>query len=330
MNILPLEKQIRAIGALTEGCSIRSTARLVGADRETVMNLGVRVGEGCRRLLDGMLRDLNVNVIEMDEQWAVIAKKAKRVRPDDPPEYGDCYLFLALDATSKAVLTYVVGKRSAENTRAIVNDLRARVVSRPQITSDGWPAYPDAIERAFGSEVDFATIVKNYAVTQGNQAAVRYSPGSIRSIERRTWLGDPNPDRISTSYVEAFNLSTRLRSRRFTRLTNGFSRKIENHRAAVALHLAHYNLCWFHSTIRATPGMALGITGHVWTIGELIEAALGAPVAPPLAPTPEPVSGMSAGRAKGTWGGDQSGVTGRPVKGNPGPRRFRVLRGGRA
>ncbi len=330
MNVLPRETQVRAISALTEGMSIRSTARLVGADRETVMNLGVRVGEGCARLLDGMLRDLNVGVIEMDEQWAFIQKKAKRVRPGDPAEYGDVYLFLALDATSKAILTYVVGKRNAENTRAIVSDLRARVVNRPQITSDGWPPYPDAIEYAFGNDVDFATIVKNYAVTQGNQAAVRYSPGAITSTERTVWKGDPDREHISTSYVEAFNLSTRLRSRRFTRLTNGFSRKLENHRAAVALHIAHHDLCWFHSSIRATPGMALGITDHIWSVGELIDAALSAPVPPPLT-APERPQGMSAGRAKGTWGG-AAAERPRPNKtgGNPGPKRFRVIKGGRA
>jgi IS1 family transposase len=297
MNILPVEKQVRAIAALTEGCSIRATERLIDSHRDTIMRLGVRVGDGCRRLLDGMLRDLNVNVIELDEQWAFIQKKAKRVRPGDPREYGDCYLFLALDATSKAVLTYVVGKRSTENTRAIACDLRARVVNRPQITSDGWRAYPDAIEYAFGDAVDFATIVKNYAVTAGNEAAVRYSPGKIRSTERTVRHGDPDPAHISTSYVERFNLTTRMASRRFTRLTNGFSKKLANHRAAVALHVAHYNLCRVHEAVRCTPAMALGVTDHVWTVGELIDAALNAPEPPPLIAPTRP-RGMSAGKSK--------------------------------
>ena len=297
MNILSREKQVRAIAALTEGCSIRATARLVEADRETVMYLGVRVGDGCRRLLDGMLRNLQVGVIELDEQWAFIAKKAKRVRPEDPREYGDCYLFLALDATSKAVLSYVVGKRSGENTRAIVSDLRARVLNRPQITADGWPAYPDAIDAAFGNDVDFATIVKNYAVTAGNEAAVRYSPGKIRSTETTIVRGDPDPAKISTSYVERFNLTTRMQSRRFTRLSNGFSKKLANHQAAIALHITHYDLCRVHETLRCTPAMALGVTDHVWSIGELIEAALNAPEPPPLT-TPTRPRGMSASKAK--------------------------------
>jgi IS1 family transposase len=329
VNILSPEKQTTIIAALTEGCSIRATERLTDTHRDSVMRLGIRVGDGCRQLLDGMLRDLNVNVIEMDEQWAFIQKKAKRVRPGDPKEFGDCYLFLALDATSKAVLTYVVGKRSAENTRAIVRDLRARVLNRPQITADGWPAYPDAIESAFGDDVDFATIVKNYTVTAGNEAAVRYSPGKIRSTERTVLQGDPDPAKISTSYVERFNLTTRMASRRFTRLSNGFSKKLANHQAAIALHIAHYNLCRVHETIRCTPAMALGITDHVWTIGELIEAALSASTAPPMAPAPEPTRGMSAGRAKGSWGGDRSGL-GAAKPGHKGPSRFRVVKGGRA
>jgi IS1 family transposase len=319
VNILPREQQVRAISALTEGCSIRATERLTDIHRDTIMRLGVQVGDGCRRLLDGLLRDLNVGVIELDEQWAFIQKKAKRVRPDDPNEYGDCYLFLALDATSKAVLTYVVGKRTGENTRAIVSDLRARILNRPQITADGWRAYPDAIDRAFGHEVDFATIEKNYAVTQGNEAAVRYSPGSIRATERTVWQGSPAREHISTSYVERFNLTTRMAMRRFTRLTNGFSKKLANHQAAIALHIAHYNLCRVHETTRCTPAMALGVTDHVWTVGELIDAALNAVTPPPLS-RPTLPTGTSAARGKGEMRGS-------------GPSRWRnplrVLKGGK-
>jgi IS1 family transposase len=321
VNTLSAEKRTQAIACLVEGNSIRSTERLVNTHRDTIMRLGVQVGDGCRRLLDGMLRDLNVNVIELDEQWAFIQKKAKRVQPGDPKEYGDCYLFLALDATSKTVLTYVVGKRSTENTRAIVADLRARVLNRPQITADGWSAYPDAIERAFGDDADFATIVKDYAVTPGNEAATRYSPAKIRSAERTVVHGDPDPAKISTSYVERFNLTTRMASRRFTRLTNGFSKKLANHQAAIALHIAHYNLCRVHETLRCTPAMALGVTDHVWTIGELIEAALSAPTAPPIAPAPEPARGISAARSKGEKRG--SG----PSRWHRNP--LRVIKGGR-
>jgi IS1 family transposase len=298
MHVLPREKQTRIIAALTEGVSIRATARLTDVDRETVMYLGVRVGEGCARLHDAMMRRLHVNILELDEQWSYLKKKAKNVKPGDAPEFGDCYLHVALDATSKAVVSYVVGKRSAEHTAALVNDLRARIVNRPQITADGWPAYPSAIEEAFGTEVDFATIVKDYATTPGNEAAVRYSPGSIRGCEKTVVLGDPDKSAISTSYVERFNLTTRMQSRRFTRLTNAFSRKLRNHRAAVALHVASYNLCRYHESIRSTPAMAVGVADHIWTIGELVDAALSAPEPTPLVTPPRP-KGMSASEAKG-------------------------------
>jgi IS1 family transposase len=314
VNILPIEKRTQIVAALTEGCSIRATERLTDTHRDTVMRLGVTVGEGCRRLHDGMMRGLQVNVLELDEQWAFIAKKQKRVRPDER-ERGDCYLFVALDATSKAAVSYVVGKRNGENTVALAADLRARIVNRPQVTSDGWAAYPEAIDLAFGAEVDFATLIKQYATTPGNEAAVRYSPGKIRGTEKTVVRGEPDESKISTSYVERFNLTTRMQSRRFTRLTNAFSKKLANHRAAVALQIAHYNFCRWHETIRCTPAMALGVTDHVWTIGELVEAALAAPVPPPLASPAHP-QGMSAGKAKGEKGG------GKP--------RLYVLKGGRA
>lgn len=318
MNILPREKQTRAIAALTEGCSIRATERLTDVHRDTIMRLGVEVGAGCGRLMDGMMRDLNVGVLELDEQWSFIGCKKKNVRPGDDPTRGDCYLFIALDATSKAVVSYVVGKRSAENTRALAADLRARILNRPQLTSDGWQGYPNAIYEAFGLDVDFATIVKNYAVNAANEAAVRYSPGSIRNTERTVLCGSPDPTRISTSYVERFNLTTRMQMRRFTRLTNAFSKKLENHRAAVALHIAHYNLCRVHEALRCTPAMALGVTDHVWSVAELIDAALSQSTPAPMAPLPPKPRGMSAARAKGETRGHA-----------PWPRRLRVIEGGK-
>lgn len=289
MNVLPREKQTQAIAALVEGCSIRSTERLLDVHRDTIMRLGVQVGEGCRRLLDALIRNVNVSFIELDEQWAFIGKKQAHRRPDDAPELGDVWLFLALDATSKAVLSHVVVKRTAENTYLLAEDLRARVLNRPQITADGFAPYPGAIGLAFGRhDVDFAQLVKVYQGDSGNDAAHRYSPGSIREIEKTAVFGHPDESRISTSYVERFNLTTRMAMRRFTRLTNGFSKKEKNHRAAVALHIAHYNLCRVHEAHRVTPAMQLGVTDHIWTIEELIEGALAAPAAPPIAPAPKP------------------------------------------
>jgi IS1 family transposase len=287
MSVTSQETQVRIISALTEGCSIRATERLTGAHRDTVMRFSVRVGEGCERLHDRMMRDLQVATIECDEQWDYIGKKQKRVRQDDPGEFGDVWLHVAISATHKAVISYVVGKRDHEYTEQLALDLRTRILNRPQITSDGYAPYVGAIRAAFGTDVDFATIVKKY-VGDSNlpDAAHRYSPGHVAGVEKSVIRGRPDPEKISTSYVERFNLSTRMASRRFTRLTNAYSKKLDNHRAAVALWIAFYNFCRVHEALRCTPAMALGVTDHIWSIGELIAAALEPSDVPPL---PRPV-----------------------------------------
>ena len=299
MNVLPFDQQIKIIGALTEGCSIWSTERLTTTHRDSVMRLGVKIGVGCHRLHDALMRNLQVSIIELDEQWAFIGKKQKHVTDYDSPELGDCYLFTAIAATQKAILSYAVGKRNGETTEEFVNDLRARILNRPQITADGFPAYVDAIDLAFAGNVDFGQLVKIYQATPGNEAAVRYSPGSIRSIVKTPVFGNPDPERISTSFMERFNLTTRMAVRRFTRLTNGFSKTLANHKAAVALHVGHYNFCHVHETIRTTPAIALGVTDHIWSIAELIERATQALVPPP-APQPslprDLDTGLLAGR----------------------------------
>ncbi|MBI1817212.1 MAG: transposase [Deltaproteobacteria bacterium] len=286
MNVLSLEQQALVIGALTEGCGIRTVERLTEIHRDTVMRLGVRIGEACRNLHDAMMRDLQVNTIELDEQWAFIGKKQKQVKNGDAPELGDVWLFVALAANQKAVISYRVGKRTSENTRHLVNDLRFRILNRPQITADGYAPYIGAIDRAFGVDVDFAILEKQYQAPIAADAAHRYSPSSIRAVEKTVIRGNPDEDKISTSYVERFNLTTRMQMRRFTRLTNGFSKTLRNHSAAISLQVAFYNLCRVHETLRCTPAMALGVTNHIWTIGELIEAATSAPVAPENPPPP--------------------------------------------
>jgi IS1 family transposase len=273
MNILSSAQQISVISALTEGCSIRATERLTDIHRDTIMRLGVRVGDGCAGLHDRMMRDLHVNLLEFDEVWSFVGKKQKRLRPDDLREKGDCYIFTALSTTHKAIVSYKIGKRSGANANAFARDVRQRILGRPQISSDGFSPYVDAIEQAFGSEVDYGQIVKVYAGEPGPDTARRYSPGVVVDVRKAAIAGAPDRMKISTSFVERSNLTVRMQCRRLTRLTNAFSKKLENHAAAVALFVAHYNLCRVHETLRVTPAMALGVTDHIWTIGELIDAA---------------------------------------------------------
>jgi IS1 family transposase len=273
MNVLPLDKQIAVISALTEGMSIRSVERLTGIHRDTIMRLGVRVGLGCDRLHDYYFRDLNVATIELDELWAFIGKKQKRRKPEDVGK-GDAYTYLALDATNKAILAHRTGKRDYETTEFFLNDLRSRVMGSPYISSDAFRYYEKAVERTFGRRTHYGQIIKHFSGEPSMEAQRRYSPGVVVAVDKRVIRGRIEPDEICTSHVERANLSVRMASRRFTRLTNGFSKKIENHRAAVGLYVAHYNLCRVHETLRTTPAMALGVTDHVWSIADLIEGAL--------------------------------------------------------
>ncbi len=287
MNVLPAEKRTAIISALTEGCSIRAVERLTGVHRDTIMRLAVRVGEGCLKLHSAMMRDLRVNRIECDEIWSYVGKKQKMVKAEDGDMVGDQYTFIALADTAKAIVTYRTGKRTAENTQAFANDLRRRVIGSPEVSTDGFAAYPWAISLAFGDQVAHGVVEKHYAANGTPEASRRYSPAQVVKVSRNAVLGVPT--HISTSYVERQNLTLRMQQRRFTRLTNGFSKNYLNHCAAVALYVAHYNLCRVHEALRVTPAMQIGVTDHVWTISELVEAALLGVV------TPEP-QGRKVGR----------------------------------
>lgn len=276
MNILSRGQKITAISALTEGCSIRATERLTGIHRDTIMRLGVRVGEGCAELHDEMMRFVQVNRLELDELWSYVGKKQRRVKQTDPADLGDQYVFIGIDATRKAIISYRVGKRDGENTNAFLADLRSRIVNRPEISSDGFRPYLEAVERAFGADCAYGQIIKQYDGEPAIDTARRYSPGVVVGVERRWVIGAQR--KICTSYVERGNLSVRIASRRFTRLTNGFSKKLANHVAAVSLYVTHFNLCRVHESLRITPAMAMGITDHIWTIGELVDAALAEPM----------------------------------------------------
>ncbi|MGC2525872.1 MAG: IS1 family transposase [Stellaceae bacterium] len=283
MNVLPRDQQIAVISALTEGCSIRATERLTGIHRDTIMRLGARIGASCADLHDAIMRNIQVPRIELDEVWGFVGKKQKRVKQTDGTGVGDQYTFIALAGSAKAIVSYRTGKRTAENTRAFLADLRERVIGAPEISSDAFQPYPVAVEMAFGIDCKYGQIEKHYAVDGAVEAKRRYSPGEVVSVSTRGVIG--NPLHISTSYVERQNLSLRMAQRRFTRLSNGFSKKLDNHAAAVSLYVAHYNLCRVHEALRITPAMHLGVTDHIWTIGELIDATESPKQpAPPIAP----------------------------------------------
>ena len=293
MNILSREKQIEIVAALCEGVSIRATERLTGVHRDTIMRLGARVGAGAILVHDRLMRGLNVARIELDETWSFVGKKQRKVTPQDGGDVGDQYVFIAIASSAKAILSYHVGKRDMASTQGFASDLRARVVNAPEISSDGFAAYPQAIDDAFGLDCTYGQIVKKYVGEPSLDAARRYSPGYVVGVEKTIVVGKPS--HIFTSYVERQNLTVRMHSRRFTRLTNGFSKKFENHVAAFGLHAAYYNFCRVHETLRMTPAMALGVADHIWTVGELVDAALAGEL-------PEP-TGKQVGRFRVIDGG---------------------------
>lgn len=280
MHALAFDKKVRVVSALVEGCSIRATERLTDVARNTIGRLNITVGEACRRLHNVMFRGLQVNVLEVDEIWAFIQKKQKRLTDADPPERGDCYTYLGIDANRKGIVSFTVGKRDMLTTNDFIVDLKDRITNRPQITTDGLVLYIEAIQRAFGCEVDYAQIIKTYAVPPEDER--RYSPPKCIGSKKKIITGNPDRSKISTSYIERQNLTVRMQIRRFTRLCNGFSKKLRNHTAAVALYVCWYNFVRIHETLRVTPAMAIGVTGHAWSVAELMDAAL--QIAPEDAP----------------------------------------------
>lgn len=270
-NVLNIDKKIAVIGALTEGSSIRSIERITGVHRDTIMRLGVRVGQGCTALMDAKMRNLPCRRLEMDEIWGFVGKKDRNMKMDDSMEVGSVWTFCAIDADTKLVPTFKVGERNLATTNAFVQDVASRMANRVQISTDGMKSYAEAMEKAFGGDVDYAQIVKVYGNENLNPNH-RYSPSEVISSEKRIFTGRPNVDLISTSYVERLNATTRTHMRRLTRLTLAFSKKRENFVAAVGLHFAYYNFVKRHNTLRMTPAMAAGVTNSMWSIGDLVEA----------------------------------------------------------
>jgi IS1 family transposase len=271
-NVLKLDKQVAVISGLVEGMSVRSIERVTGVHRDTILRLMVKVASGCAAYADTTLRNVNAKRLELDEIWAYVAKKQRNVTgEDDRRLVGDQYTFVALDPESKLIPCWRVGKRNVATTRAFIYDLKTRLKNRVQLSTDGFEPYLHAIDEVFGSDVDYATIVKSYEETPSGRG--RYSPPRVVSIEKEEIIGEPDYDLISTSLVERSNLTIRMQVRRLTRLTNAFSKKVENPKAAMDLHFTHYNFVRFHRTIRCTPAMEAGIAPSALTVKDLVEMA---------------------------------------------------------
>ncbi len=270
MNRLPRDKQIRVVQALVEGCSIRSTVRMTGVAKNTVAKLSLAIGAACEAYQVEHLVDLPCKRIQCDEIWSYVGAKQKQVNAG-AHGIGDVWTWTAIDADTKLVPTWLVGDRGLDTAKRFVSDLAGRLANRVQVTSDGHGCYVDAVEGAFGADVDFAQLVKQYGNEQRECSEVRYSPAVCTGAKKIPVMGNPDPKYISTSYVERQNLTMRMSMRRFTRLTNAFSKKFENHCAAIALYFMYYNFCRIHQTLRVTPAMAAGVTDHVWEIGEIVD-----------------------------------------------------------
>ncbi|MEO6582253.1 MAG: IS1 family transposase, partial [Sphingomicrobium sp.] len=236
----------------------------------TVSKLLVEAGEACLAIHDETVRNVHSQRIQADEIWSFCYAKAKKApfAKGAPEGAGDVWTWTALDADTKLIFSYFVGNRSAQSAIAIMDDVRARVVGRPQLTTDQWKVYPDAVEGAFGGDVDYAQLVKVYSNPVGPKG--RPNSGECIGIKKRRVEGNPDPDYVSTSYVERQNLTMRMSMRRFTRLTNAFSKKLDNHIHALALYFAFYNFCRIHKTLRMSPAMAAGITDRLWSLEDIV------------------------------------------------------------
>jgi IS1 family transposase len=273
MNRLPLDRRVSIISALVDGCSIRTTCRLTGRAKGTVIKLLCDVGRACAQYQDWKLRKLPCRRLQCDEIWSFCGMKQANAPAQREGEYGvgDVWTWTALCAETKLIVAWLVGLRDADFAQAFMRDVASRLTNRIQLTTDGLRVYLEAVRAGFGGEIDYAQLLKVYGRPEGEEK--RYSPPECIGCDERHISGNPDPLHISTSYVERQNLTIRMRMRRFTRLTNAFSKKIENHEAAVALHFMHYNYARIHQTLRSTPAMRAGLTDRLWTIEDIVRLA---------------------------------------------------------
>lgn len=271
MNVLPKEKQAQILNSLVEGCSVRATARLVGVEHKTVLRVLRRAGEHCARILDEKMRGIRSRFVQVDEMHGFVFVRQKNLDPTrhDERTMGEQYLFIAMDSETKLVPSFLVGKRNIENAYYLMEDLQSRLATRVQLTTDGFRPYLNAVDATFGADIDYAMLVKTYS---GDESArERYSPSEIVDARPVPVVGNPKPYRISTSHIERQNLTVRMQLRRFTRLTNAFSKKLDNLKATLALYFAWYNFCRVHSSLRVTPAMAAGIADSVWNLNAFLK-----------------------------------------------------------
>ena len=270
MNKLPTERRAQILGMMAEGISIRAICRLTGVSKNTVAKLLRDAGEAFSAYQDEHLRNLRCKRLQLDEIWAFVYAKQKNVPTAKaaPEQAGDIWTWVAIDADTKLVASYYVGNRDAYAASIFVSDLAGRLAGRAQITSDGLRLYVEAVEQAFGADVDFAQLVKLYGDAPEGQK--RYSPAECVGCKRAAVSGSPDPAHVSTSYAERQNLSMRMGKRRMTRLTNAFSKKAENHAHAMAIYFMHYNFVRIHQTLRVTPAMAAGVTDRLWELSDLV------------------------------------------------------------
>ena len=270
---LPVEKALMCLHLLVEGMSVRSIQRVTGVHRDTVLDLLVHVGEKCEQLMDEKIRKVQVKDIQLDEIWSYVEmkEKTKKRQGKDDVQLGDAYTFVAFERDSKLILAWHLGRRTERDTLLFTEKIFAAVdgtEGRIQVSTDGFAAYPDAVAYSLGTRADYAQLIKIYGVSGDDEH--RYSPSRIIEAIPTPVFGNPDPEKICTSHVERQNLNIRMAMRRFTRLTNAFSKKWENLKAALAFYFAYYNFCRIHSTIRCTPAMEAGITKSVWTLKDLL------------------------------------------------------------
>jgi len=271
MNTLNQQRRASIIAALVEGNSVRAVSRITGVSKTTILKLIADVGQACEEYQRKNLHNLNCERIQCDEIWNFCYAKEKNVPAEKRGEFGfgDVWTWVAIDAESKLIPTWMVGNRDAGTAYAFMEDLAGRLNNRIQLTTDGLRVYLEAVESAFGSNIDYSMLIKMYGNEAGNEA--RYSPAECTGIKVVPITGQPEPQHVSTSFVERQNLTMRMNMRRFTRLTNAFSKKIDNLRYSVAIHFMHYNFCRVHQTLRVTPAMEADVTDHIWSIEEIVD-----------------------------------------------------------